>query len=171
MTTLKAIQDSLPEFAKDIKLNLSNLENDIYLSKQQLWGTLLACALATKNKVLANAISNSAEEYLSPESINAARIAATLMAMNNVYYRFVHTASNKEYSQIPTNLRMSMMMAHGIDKIDFELFALAISTMNGCGFCVDSHEKLLISKGVDKVVIQTAVRVAAVVSALAIVVN
>ena len=63
------------------------------------------------------------------------------MAMNNVYYRFVHLASNPEYGTMPAKLRMNVIGTPGIDKDDFELFSLAVSAMNGCGMCIDSHEK------------------------------
>ncbi len=89
------------------------------------------------------------------------------MAMNNVYYRFVHLASNPEYAQIPAKLRMNVIGSPGIDKADFELFCLAVSAMNGCGMCIDSHEKVLKSHGVKADVIQAAARVGAVMKAVA----
>ena len=66
------------------------------------------------------------------------------MAMNNVYYRFVHLVSNPEYGTMPARLRMNFIGSHGIDKDDFELFSLAVSAMNGCGMCIDSHERVLL---------------------------
>ncbi len=61
------------------------------------------------------------------------------MAMNNVYYRFTHLAGNQEYRNMPAKLRMNVIGATGIDKIDFELFSLAVSAINGCGMCIDAH--------------------------------
>jgi len=89
------------------------------------------------------------------------------MAMNNVYYRFVHLSSNKEYGQMPAKLRMNVIGQPGIEKDDFELFSLAVSAMNGCGLCIDSHEKVLRQHGVAADVIQTAARVGAVIKAAA----
>jgi alkyl hydroperoxide reductase subunit D len=89
------------------------------------------------------------------------------MAMNNVYYRFVHLASNKEYGQMPAKLRMNVIGSPGIDKADFELFSLAVSAQNGCGMCIDSHEKVLRQHGVNAETIQTAARVGAVMTAVA----
>lgn len=63
--------------------------------------------------------------------------------MNNVYYRFVHLASNEEYNTMPAKLRMNTIGSHGTDKNDFEHYSLAISAINRCGMCIDSDEKLL----------------------------
>ena len=89
------------------------------------------------------------------------------MAMNNVYYRFVHLASNPEYGQMPAKLRMNVIGSPGIDKADFELFCLAVSAMNGCGMCIDAHEKVLKGHVVKPDVIQSAARIGAVMKAVA----
>jgi alkyl hydroperoxide reductase subunit D len=89
------------------------------------------------------------------------------MAMNNVYYRFVHLVANPEYGTKPARLRMNFIGQHGISKVDFELFSLAVSAMNGCGMCIDSHERILLEHGVKSDVIQNAVRIAAVMKAIA----
>jgi len=166
--TLQIIQESLPAYAKDIKLNLSSLLNSSeHLTEQQLWGTMLACAMASKNANLHKAVLQSAEKKLSPEAVAAAKSAATLMAMNNIYYRFTHLVSKEDYRKMPANLRMNAMLAPGIDKLDFELFSIAVSAINGCGMCMDSHEKTLTSKGISKETVQAAVRVAAILHAVA----
>ncbi|VTZ27131.1 Alkyl hydroperoxide reductase AhpD (fragment) [Methylocella tundrae] len=90
------------------------------------------------------------------------------MAMNNVYYRFVHLASNASYRTLPAKLRMSVIGAPGVPKTDFELWCLAVSAINGCGACIDSHEKVLIEAGVTEEAIQTAVRFAAIVQSAAV---
>jgi alkyl hydroperoxide reductase subunit D len=170
--TLQMIQDAIPAFAKDIKLNFSSLLNsDLPLTEQQFWGVMLASAMSSKNSVLTHAVTLQAQEKLSNEAFSAAKSATALMAMNNIYYRFTHSVSNAEYSKMPANLRMSVMAQPGIDKNDFELFALAISAINGCQFCMDSHEKLLKSKGMSNETIQAAIRVAAIVSATAVVID
>ena len=87
--------------------------------------------------------------------------------MNKVYSRFVHLASNHEYSKMPAKLRMNVIGSPGIDKVDFELFSLAVSAMNGCGLCIDSHEKVLRDHNVNADIIQAAARVGAVMSAVA----
>lgn len=168
--TLQMIQESFPAYAKDIKLNLSSLMNsETVLSQQQFWGTLLSCAMASRNKSLLDAISQNAQEKLSSEAFSAAKSAAALMAMNNIYYRFTHLVSNTEYNRMPANLRMSMIAQPGIDKMDFELFSLAVSAINGCGKCMDAHEKTLVTHGMSKEVIQTAIRIASIIHAAAVV--
>lgn len=156
----------LPDYAKDIRLNVSSLLNEPTVSDQQKYGMLLACAHATGWGPLIDAAEGEAEEYLSPEAMNAAKTAASLMAMNNVYYRFTHLASNDEYSQMPAKLRMNAMANPGVEKVDFELWSLAVSAINGCGTCIDSHEKVLVKAGVNAEIIQYAARMAAVVFAL-----
>jgi alkyl hydroperoxide reductase subunit D len=89
------------------------------------------------------------------------------MAMNNVYYRFAHLASATEYRNLPARLRMNVIGNPGVDKVDFELWSLAVSAINGCGACVDSHERELRKHGLAVESIQAAVRIAAVVKAVA----
>ncbi len=167
MSGLKHIQDSLPDYAKDIKLNLSSLLNGSeHLNSQQFWGTLLASALACPNQPLREAVTQTAQEKLSNEAFLAAKSAAAIMAMNNIYYRFTHLVSNADYQTMPANLRMSVMATPGVDKVDFELFSLAVSAINGCGKCMDAHEKVLLAKGMSKEGVQTGVRIAAILHAV-----
>ena len=165
--SLKQFAETLPDYARDLRLNLSSLLGDQTLGDQRKYGLLLACAHATGYKPLVAAAEAEAEPKLSPEAANAARAAAAVMAMNNVYYRFVHLASNPEYATLPARLRMNVIGAPGIDKADFELFSLAVSAINGCGMCIDSHERVLTQHGVNSETIQAAVRAAAVIKAVA----
>jgi alkyl hydroperoxide reductase subunit D len=165
--SLKQFADTLPDYAKDLRLNLSSLLGDQTLGDQRKYGLLLACAHGTGYKPIVDAVEAEVEGKLSPEAANAARSAAAVMAMNNVYYRFTHLAGNKEYLNMPARLRMNMIGAPGIDKADFELFSLAVSAMNGCGMCIDSHEKVLKQHNIPANVIQDSVRFGAVIQAAA----
>jgi alkyl hydroperoxide reductase subunit D len=165
--SLKEFADTLPDYAKDLRLNISSLLNDQTLGEQRKYGLLLACAHGTGYRPIVAAAEAEVTGRLSPEAANAARAAAAVMAMNNVYYRFVHLSSNPEYATMPARLRMNVIGAPGIDKDDFELFSLAVSAMNGCGMCVDSHERQLQQHGVKAETVQTAVRIAAVMKAVA----
>ena len=165
--SLKALADALPDYAKDLRLNMGSLLSDQTLGDQRKYGLLLACAHGSAHKPVIEAAEAECEGKLSPEAANAARAAAAVMAMNNVYYRFVHLASNPEYGTLPAKLRMNVIGSPGIDKVDFELFCLAVSAMNGCGMCIDSHEKVLKGHGVGADVIQAGARVGAVVKAVA----
>ena len=159
--SLKTFAEALPDYAKDIRLNLGSLLNDQQLGDQRKYGLLLTCAHGSGYKPIVAAAEAEAAGKLT------ARAAAAVMAMNNVYYRFVHLASNKEYGQLPAKLRMNVLGSPGIDKADFELFSLAVSAMNGCGMCIDSHEKVLKGHGVNAETIQAAARTGAVVKAAA----
>lgn len=163
--SIDAIKNAIPEYAKDIKLNLSSLANDETLNPQQLWGTFLATALASRNDFVIAQIDEEARKNLSVEAYNAAKSSAAIMAMNNVYYRFVHLASNKEYQTMQAKLRMNVIGNPGVDKIDFELWSLAVSAVNACGMCIDAHEAQLLKHDISKEQIQTAVRIAAVIHA------
>ncbi len=165
--TIDALKDKLPDYAKDIKLNLSSLAGDETLNKQQLWGTFLAAALASRNDEVIAGIAAEAASHLSHEAQNAAKAANALMAMNNIYYKFISMMKSPDYAGMPAKLRMNFMANPGVDKADFELWALAVSVINGCAGCVKSHEKGLSDLGVSREQIQTAIRVAAVVHATA----
>lgn len=165
--SLKEFADTLPDYAKDLRLNLSSILNDQLLGDQRKYGLLLSCAHGSGYRPLVAAAEAECTPKLSPEAANAARAAAAVMAMNNVYYRFVHLASNPEYGTLPAKLRMNVIGSPGIEKDDFELFSLAVSAMNGCGMCIDSHERVLQQHGVKAETIQSAARVASVISAVA----
>jgi lipoyl-dependent peroxiredoxin subunit D len=90
------------------------------------------------------------------------------MAMNNVYYRAVHLASNTEYTKMPARLRMNVIANPGAPKLDFELWCLAVSAINGCGACIDSHEKALRDGGVPAEKIHAVLRYAAIVESTAV---
>jgi alkyl hydroperoxide reductase subunit D len=166
--SIESLRSQLPDFAKDVRLNLGAIANDDSLGEQTKYGLLLACAIATRNAEVAAAVDAEAIAHLTPEARDAARAAASIMAMNNVYYRFVHLASNAAYRTLPAKLRMSVIGAPGVPKTDFELWSLAVSAINGCGACIDAHEKVLAEAGVSPDAIQTAVRFAAIVQSAAV---
>ena len=165
--SLKLFADALPEYSKDLRLNLGSMLGDQTIGDNRKYGLILACAHGTGYKPIVAAAEAEAEGKLSPEAADAARAAAAIMAMNNVYYRFVHLASNPEYGTLPAKLRMNVIGAPGIAKEDFELFSLAVSAMNGCGMCIDSHERVLQQHGVKAETIQAAARIGAVIKAVA----
>lgn len=165
--TLEHIRNSIPDYAKDIRLNLSGLVNEDSLTSQQLWGCMLACAMATGNTQLIRAVSSDAAQYLSEAAQTAAKSAATIMAMNNVYYKFVGMSANTAYKTMPARLRMNVIANPGVDKGDFELWSLAVSAMNGCKYCVDAHEQQIQTHGMDATHVQNAVRIASVMAATA----
>ncbi len=164
---LEQLKDRIPEYAKDLKLNLSSLSQEAALTEQQRAGTFVATAIASRNPGVAAAIIAEFGPKLAPEALTAAKAAAAIMGMNNVYYRFTHLASNPEYRQLPAKLRMNVIGKPGVEKADFELWSLAVSAINGCGMCIDAHEKVLKTAGIGAEAIQAAVRIASVVHAVA----
>lgn len=165
--SIDRLKAALPAYAKDIKLNLGAVLRAESLSEQQLWGAALASALATRNATVIAALDAEARGHLTPEAIHAAKAAASIMAMNNVYYRFQHLASNPDYATLPARLRMTVIAKPGVDQVDFELWSLAVSAINGCGLCIDSHEQVLHTKGLTPEAVQDAVRIASVIHAVA----
>ena len=164
--SLEPLRERLPAYAKDISLNLSSLAAETVLSDQQKWGAFLASAHATGQGDVVRAVEAAAEAAgLSPEARTAAKAAAAIMGMNNVYYRSLHLLSNGEYKTLPARLRMNGLANPGVDKADFELWATAVSAVNGCGMCLDAHEAELKAHGISAAQIQTALRIAAVVNA------
>ena len=174
MKNIDELKQSLPNYARDIKINLSNIlseDQNSELSRNQIFGIALASALATKEKQIISAIENEAKQILSEAEINGVKAAAAIMAMNNIYYRFTHLTENKEYAKKPANLRMQIIATHGINKNDFEMYCLAVSIINGCGMCIDSHEKQLIKVGISENSVQTIARIAAIINAFSFVIS
>ena len=165
--SLDLIIDTLPDYAKDLKLNYSSLvRNNTELTPQQLWGTVVASAIATRNASLTKAAFAEAANHLTPAALEAAKASAAIMGMNNIFYRFHHLSSNEKYSTLPARLRMNVIRTHGADPVDFELWSLAVSAINGCGKCVDAHEKVVREKGATEELILAVVRVASVIHAI-----
>lgn len=170
--SLDTIRDLLPDYAKDLSLNLSSLSSETVLNDQQKWGSFLASAWAVGQPDVVKAVEAAATAAgLSPEAANAAKAASAIMGMNNVYYRALHLMKNQEYRTLPAKLRMNVIANPGVDKSDFELWCTAVSAVNGCGMCLDSHEEELRKRGVPNTGIQAALRIAAVVNAVSAVIR
>lgn len=164
--SLDALKNEIPEYAKDLKLNLSSLAREMVLDDQKKWGTFLSAAHAVGVPTVIRAVEAEVADKLSDEARAAAKSAAAIMGMNNVYYRFVHLASAKDYKTLPAKLRMNVIANPGVDKADFELWSLAVSAINGCGMCIDSHESVLRQHGVTAEQIQAAVRIGSTINAI-----
>jgi lipoyl-dependent peroxiredoxin subunit D len=169
--TLTDLRNTLPDYAKDLKLNLDSVLSaggSPGLDGKQIRAIALACAIASRYAPFVAAVEAFAAEQLSPEEINGAKAAAAIMAMNNVYYRATHLIENDEYAQLRAGLRMNVMANSGLDKITFELASLAVSAINGCGMCMASHEKTLRKHEMGAQGVQSALKIAAVVHAVAV---
>jgi len=164
---LEIIKNQLPGYAKDLKLNLSSLMREETLTPVRRYGALLAAALATGNASLIQAVSAEASAHMSAAELENARAANAMMAMTNIYYRFLHMAKDAEYSHMPAGLRMQVIGRPPAGKVDFELYSLVVSAVNGCAFCVAAHDGELKKAGLSHVEIQASIRIAATVHAVA----
>jgi len=168
MMSIQTLKDKLPEYAKDLKLNLGVLAGESVLTEAQKAGTFIASALASRNANVIEAVVAEFGPRLEPAVFTAAKAAAAIMGMNNVYYRFLHLVEDASYSKLRAGLRMNVITNPGAPRADFELWSLAVSAVNGCGRCIMAHERVLREAGVTQEEIQAAVRIAAVVNAVAV---
>ena len=164
--SIEHLKTRLPDYAKDLKLNLGSLASEPVLTVQQRAGTFIVAALASRNAEVTAAVTAEFASQLSAEALGAAKAAASIMGMNNIYYRFTHLVGG-DYPKLPAKLRMNVMAKPAVDKADFELWSLAVSAVNGCGMCMESHEKVVRHGGLSSEQVQAAVRIAAVVHAVA----
>lgn len=162
-TTLESLRESLPEAARDLKVNLQAALQASSLTEVQRWGVALACAIACRDAELRDAVLEAAREHAPPETVDDARAAAALMAMNNVYYRFKHMIGKEEYQPMPARLRMTRLGRPQGPKLDFELMCLAVSAITGCERCLVAHERTLREAGASAEQVHDAARLAAIV--------
>jgi len=168
MSAVDELRAAFPEAAKDIKLNLQSVLHPGALTPAQRWGVAIASAVATRNERLRDAILHDARADVGEEVIDDALAAAALMAMNNVYYRFRHLIGKESYSQMPARLRMQRIAKPAANRIDFELFCLAVSAINVCEMCMRSHEEAVLKGGLSEDQVHDAIRIAATVNAAAV---
>lgn len=170
MNAVEAFREKIPDYARDVKINIVNVlapEGSGGLTVEQIYGIALASACATRNRETMKWVEEAAAGILTTAQVGAAKASASIMAMNNVYYRFLHLVEDEEYRTMPARIRMTVVGNPGIDKLDFELYSLAVSAMNGCGACIQAHARTVIAGGVTKEGVQSAVRIAAVIQSAA----
>jgi lipoyl-dependent peroxiredoxin subunit D len=165
--SLEALRQTIPDYAKDVRINLSQIVGDGLLNDQRRWGALLAAAHATGFPPLIRAVNADAESRISTAAIAAAKSAAALMAMTNTYYRALHAMRNTEYATLRTSLRMNIFADPGVERGDFEFWSFVVSALNGCGACLDAHEEELRKRDWPVTHIQAGLRIAAVIAATA----
>ncbi len=169
MSALDDLRDAIPDPAKDLKLNLQTvLSSDGPLSPAQRWGTAVASAIASRNPRLRAAVLAEARAQVDGAVVDDAIAAAALMGMNNVYYRFRHLIGRASYTEKPARLRMNRIAKPAGSKVDFELFCLAVSAINGCATCLQAHETVVLNGGVTDEQVHDAVRIASVIHGAAV---
>nr|WP_295109733.1 carboxymuconolactone decarboxylase family protein [uncultured Caulobacter sp.] len=163
--SIEALRAQLPAYAHAHAMarNLEVLAEETVLDETAKWSCFVASALAVGEPVTLKAVTSAAYEAgLTREAFEEAKTAAATMAMTNVYFRAVHLMTAREYEHLPSRLRFSRDHTTA-----YELCCMAVSAINGCGACLDSHEAELRRRGVEPVQIQAALRIGAVVNAVA----
>jgi lipoyl-dependent peroxiredoxin subunit D len=168
MSAVDRAGDALPEAARDLKLNLQSVLAESTLSPARRWGTAVAAAVASRNALLRDAVIGEARAHADQAVIDDGIAAAALMGMNNVYYRFRHLIGREVYAEKPARLRMNRIAKPAGPRVDFELFCLAVSAINGCETCLKSHERVVVAGGLSEDQVHDAVRIAAVVHGAAV---
>jgi alkyl hydroperoxide reductase subunit D len=168
MQHLDPLRDSLPDVARDLKINLQNVLQESALSVEQRWGVAVACGYASRNQRLAQALALQAGEAVAPAVLEDARAAAVLMAMNNVYYRTKHMLARPEVDALPARLRMTRIAKPATNRADFELMCLAVSAINGCERCIGAHDRTVREAGLTAEQVHDAIRIAATVEGVAL---
>jgi alkyl hydroperoxide reductase subunit D len=164
--SIENLKAALPEYAKDLKLNLGTIARSAVLDEEQLWGTLLASAAATRNTQVLTQIGAEAADNLSAEAYHAVLAAVSIMGMNNVFYRGRGFLEGS-YDDLRAGLRMNVIANPGVDKANFELWSFAVSAINGCSHCVVAHEHTLREAGISREGVLEALKAAAIISGVA----
>jgi alkyl hydroperoxide reductase subunit D len=168
LESLESLRQTFPEYAKDIKLNLAAVLNDSSLNQDQRWGVAIASAISSGNASLRDATLADAKRHVPQTVLDDASAAAVIMAMNNIFYRFRHMIAKPAYGQKSPKLRMNRMMQPTTNKVDFELYSLAVSAIHGCEMCVQAHEKAVIDAGISEDQVNDTIRIAATFHAAAV---
>ena len=168
MSALEGLRDAIPEPARDLRLNLQAVLAESSLGVEQRWGVAAACAVASRNVRLREAVLADARAAAGDAVVEDAIAAAAIMGMNNVLYRFRHLIEKPSYGERPAHLRMNRLVKPAGSKVDFELFCLAVSAINGCGTCMQAHEKVVLSGGLGEEQVFDAVRIAATIQGAAV---
>lgn len=170
--SVDAVRERLPEHARDLRINLGTVlteQGAPGLTTAQRWGAAVAAAATAREpSLLAAVLADARLHQVDEPTIDAARAAASIMGMNNVYYRFTHLVGDDAYQSMPARLRMNVIGRPGVPATDFELYALVASAINGCGACMASHERALRKHGLPAEAIHSGVRIAAVVHGVAV---
>jgi len=161
MDATDALLATLPAHAADLAYDLAKVLREMRLDVGQRWGCALASAISLRDRALREAfLADAAAARVADATLEDARAAAALMGMNNVYYRFVDSVGG-DYEQLPAALRMKRVARPAGSGADFELFALAVSALNGCEACMRHHEAKGRAAGLEPLLLRDGVRIAA----------
>ena len=168
MEHVNQLCEQLAESAKDLGLNLAAVLKSEHLSPEEVWAVALTASYFVRNEALQEAVLADAQSVLGEGGVEDAQAAASLMAMNTIYFRFRHMVGKEVYGQMRTGLRMNRMMSPATSKKQFELSSLACAALAGCEACLQSHEANLIQEGYSELQINDVVRIAATIQGVAV---
>ena len=164
--SLDTLKDLVKDYGRDIRINLDSvlsIEGAPGLSEEQIFGTFLASAYASKSPKLIELAESIASGKISEAEREGVKAAATIMGMNNIYYRYLHLLEGEEeLKKLPAKLRMQIIGKPGIEKTNFEIYSLAVSAITGCGMCINAHIQEIRKHGINDYGIQSAIRIAAI---------
>ena len=164
MSWVDQIKETIPDYAKDTRLNIDSVIKRNTLGPDVAEACALAAAFATGNTKLwtwmQSQLANQTEAI-------AAVTAASLMSMNNVWYPFVEMADDPALAGLPAQLRMNAIASHGgTSKANFEAYSLAASIVGKCHFCVKAHYETLKQEGYTVEQLRDIGRIAAVITSV-----
>jgi len=163
MQTLEDIKNSIPDFAKDTRLNFSSIIINSDHNNELVFGCAYACSLSLGNATIAKIFENECKSKFSDDFVESIKSTVAIMTMNNTWYKYRDAMPSMEMKVGPQKLRVNIMGTHaGLDKLLFESISLCISAVNGCQFCVKAHSQLLIDEGKSKDYILQIGRIASV---------
>jgi len=158
-------EQSIPEYAKDTKLNIDAVIKRSSLPVEEAEAIALAAAFATGNSKLWTWIHS---QLANRVEADAALTAASIMAQNNVWYPYVEMADDPQLTGLPAQLRMNAIASHGgTTKAKFEAYSLAASIVGKCHFCVKAHYETLKKEGYTVEQLRDIGRIAAVMTSVA----
>ncbi len=161
MQKLETLRERLPDYARDLKLNVTAVLGEGTLNKAQIWGTALACAYYLRDREFEEAILDAAQSSgVDATVIEDGKAAAGLLAMNTVLYRFRHLIGKESYAERPARLRMQRIVKPATNKTDFELFSLGVAALAGCEMCLKAHERAVLEGGLGEEHVNEAIRIA-----------
>ncbi|MGZ0707740.1 carboxymuconolactone decarboxylase family protein [Coraliomargarita sp. W4R53] len=169
MEQITELLASLPNEAKDLRINLKRVLEGESLDAEQTWGTALAAAYYIRHPELTAAVLADAKAVgISDATLEDARAAASIMGMNTIYYRFRHLMNSEEYNKRPANLRMMRMQQVASTKVNFELFSIGPAALAGCEMCLKAHEAAVKKDGMNEDNVHDAVRISAILHGVAV---
>ena len=169
MSWVDQLKDTIPDYAKDTRLNFDTVIKRSSLPVEEAEAVALAAAFATGNSKFWTWVHSQIQDR---KEADAALTAASLMAMTNVWYPYVEMAADENLKGIPAQLRMNAIASHGgTSKARFESYSLAASIVGKCHFCIKAHYDTLKKEGYTVEQLRDIGRIAAVITAVPRVLN